>query len=285
MDPGSALPPPLLLFSLWGFEGDLEQAISTARFQGFDGLEVNRRHPAVASLPAERIAGRLAESGLALVLEILSGGDYVPQLELSPEHHLNELEAQLQNAPALSPLRVTVLTGNDSWPWPVQERFWSQVLELTRTCPLPVSFETHRSRSFHSPWTIGPFLEAFADLRLTADLSHWCVVAERLMTPDLEPVRAIAPRVDHIHARVGHPQGPSVSHPFAPEWAEALEAHRRCWQLFAAKRSTLSRGPFTITPEFGPDGYLPSLPFTRQPVADLLEVNTAMATWLRTSLL
>jgi hypothetical protein len=30
---------------------------------------------------------------------------------------------------------------------------------------------------------------------------------------------------------------------------------------------------FTITPEFGTDGYLHRLPFTRQPVADLWEVN------------
>jgi hypothetical protein len=72
-----------------------------------------------------------------------------------------------------------------------------------------------------------------------------------------------------------------VGHPFAPEWGEALEAHRRCWQLFARERSSASQGPFTITPEFGPDGYLPQLPFTREPVADLLVLNTAMAQWLR----
>jgi hypothetical protein len=127
---------------------------------------------------------------------------------------------------------------------------------------------------------MGTYLEAFPQLRLTADLSHWCAVAERLMTPELEPVRAMAARVDHIHARVGHAQGPSVGHPFAPEWAEALEAHHRCWRLFAQQRSAASRGPFTITPEFGPDGYLPQLPFTGQPVADLLEINAAMAAWL-----
>ena len=37
----------------------------------------------------------------------------------------------------------------------------------------------------------------------------------------------------------------------------------------------------SITPEFGPDGYLPTLPFTGMPVADLLEINTAMAQWLK----
>lgn len=252
-----------------------------ARGHGFDGLEANLAHPALAAVEPGAVAQQLAAAGQALVLELLTGGDYVPRLDCTPAQHLEELEQQLELAPALAPLRVTVLTGSDSWPWPVQERFWSRALELAATCPLPVSFETHRSRSFYSPWLIGSYLEAFPQLRLTADLSHWCAVAERLMTPELEPVRAIASRVDHIHARVGHAQGPSVGHPFAPESAEALTAHRRCWQLFARERSAASEGPFTITPEFGPDGYLPLLPFTRQPVADLLEINAAMAAWLR----
>jgi hypothetical protein len=32
-----------------------------------------------------------------------------------------------------------------------------------------------------------------------------------------------------------------------------------------------------MTPEFGPDGYLHSLPFTGAPVADLWQINTWMA--------
>ncbi|MEX0588104.1 MAG: hypothetical protein WD136_02510 [Cyanobium sp.] len=30
---------------------------------------------------------------------------------------------------------------------------------------------------------MGLYLEEFPDLRLTADLSHWCAMTERLMTP------------------------------------------------------------------------------------------------------
>jgi hypothetical protein len=33
----------------------------------------------------------------------------------------------------------------------------------------------------------------------------------------------------------------------------------------------------TLTPEFGPDGYLHEQPFTREPVADLWEINRWMA--------
>ena len=274
-------PSPLLLFSLWGFSANLAAAIDTACCHGFGGIEANLRHPALAALTPDAARAQLAAAGKALVLELVTGGDYVPRLDSTPAQHLAELEHQLQRASALAPLRVTVLTGSDSWPWSVQRDFWRRALDLAAACGLPVSFETHRSRSFYSPWLIDAYLQTFPELRLTADLSHWCAVAERLMTPELEPVRAMAARVDHIHARVGHAQGPSVGHPFAPEWADALVAHRRCWQLFAQARSPASQGPFTITPEFGPDGYLPQLPFTRQPVADLLEINAAMAAWLR----
>jgi len=276
-----AAPAPLVLFSLWGFSGDLPAAIRTARQHGFDGLEMNLQHPALNGLGPQEVTAALQAEGLALVLELLTGGDYVPDLACTPDEHLDSLAAQLRQAPALQPLRVTVLTGSDSWPWSVQRTFWTQVMALVETSPLAVSFETHRSRSLYSPWLLGDFLEAFPGMRLTADLSHWCAVAERLMTPDLAPVRAMAARVDHVHARVGHAQGPSVGHPFAPEWAEALEAHRRCWQLFAREQAAAGRERFTITPEFGPDGYLPQLPFTGQPVADLLTINGAMGAWLR----
>lgn len=278
-------PPELrILHSLWGFEGSLAQAISRARRHGFDGLEVNVEHPALMVEGAEAALAALAAAGQALVLEVVTGNGYVPDLELSPQRHLQQLERGFSACRALQPIQVSVITGSDSWGWREQEPFWRQALALAEASGLPVSFETHRSRSLADPWRIERWLEKFPQLRLTADLSHWCCLSERLMTPDLAPIQAISSRVDHLHARVGHAQGPQVSHPFAPEHAEALEAHRRCWQLFMADARRRGRQPLTITPEFGPDGYMPTLPFTNQPVADLLEINSAMASWLRQGL-
>lgn len=269
----------LLFFSLWGFHGSLAQALETAGRGGFDGLELNIRHPCLradADGPA-----RLRDGARPLVLEVVTGGDYVPELGWTPEQHLAELGELLYQCVGLRPHRVTVLTGSDAWPLERQRSFLAEAVVLAEATGLAVSFETHRSRCLGMPWTIAPLLEALPGLRLTADLSHWCVVAERLMTPELEPVRVMADRVDHIHARVGHAQGPQVSHPFAPEHAEALAAHLACWQLFAERALQRGAPPPSFTPEFGPDGYLPTLPFTDQPVADLLTINMAMAQWLR----
>ncbi|MEI6829833.1 MAG: sugar phosphate isomerase/epimerase [Synechococcaceae cyanobacterium ELA445] len=272
---------PGLFHSLWGFEGSLEQAIHRSQHQGFDGLELNLHHRCVAGLDPAQVRLFLRRGERQLILELVTGGDYVPDLTWSPDRHVEELEDLLLQASALEPLKVTVITGSDSWSWPVQQKFWATVLELVERCGLPVSFETHRSRSLGNPWSIASFLEAFPSLRLTADLSHWCVVSERLMTPDLAPIQAMADRVDHIHARVGWAQGPQVSHPFAPEHQQALVAHGACWALFAERQRQQGRGLLTFTPEFGPDGYLPTLPFTNQPVADLDAINEAMANWLR----
>lgn len=271
----------LVLQSLWGFEGSLERAIHRSRLQGFDGLELNVGHACLRGLDPPAVREALAGGERQLILELVTGGDYVPDLNCPPDRHLEELEVLLQQARALAPLQVTVITGSDSWSWPVQRVFWGGALALVERSGLAVSFETHRSRCLANPWRIARTLEAFPALRLTADLSHWCVVAERLMTPDLEPIQAMADRVDHIHARVGWSQGPQVSHPFAPEHRRALEAHAACWELFAARRRQRGAAGPSFTPEFGPDGYLPTLPFTDQPVADLEELNRSMAVWLR----
>ena len=272
----------LLLFkTLWGFSGSLAQAQTLAAAQGFDGLELNLQHPCLAGLTAQQVLEAFTQAHQGLILEIVTGGDYVPSLEQGPAQHLEELSEQLQRALELQPLRISVIAGCDAWGAEQQRQFWDEAVALAQAAAAPVSFETHRSRSLFNPWAIEDWLSTYPDLRLTADLSHWCAVAERLMTPELTPIQAMAERVDHIHARVGHAQGPSVGHPLAPEWAEALEAHRRCWALFSQSQRRRGFAPRTITPEFGPDGYLPQLPFTGQPVADLEEINRSLGAWIK----
>ena len=272
----------LLLFkTLWGFSGSLAQAQTLAAAQGFDGLELNLQHPCLAGLTAQQVLEAFSQARQGLIVEIVTGRDYVPSLGHGPAQHLQELGEQLQRALELQPLRISVIAGCDAWGAEQQRQFWDEAVALAQAAAAPVSFETHRSRSLFNPWAIEDWLSTYPDLRLTADLSHWCAVAERLMTPELTPIQAMAERVDHIHARVGHAQGPSVGHPLAPEWAEALEAHRRCWALFSQSQRRRGLAPRTITPEFGPDGYLPQLPFTGQPVADLEEINRSLGAWIK----
>ena len=141
---------------------------------------------------------------------------------------------------------------------------------------LEISFETHRSRSLFNPWVTRRIVEVLPQISLTADISHWCVVCERQMATEIETIEAIAPHVRHIHARVGYDQGPQVPHPAAPEYAYALAAHQSCWEYFWDAQRKRGFEVSTMTPEFGPDGYLHTLPFTQAPVADLWEINSWM---------
>ena len=277
--------PRLLLFkTLWGWTASLEQACSSAASDQFDGLEVNLDHPCLKALDPEAIRCCVSDANQHLILEIVTGGDYIPDLSCSPLQHLDQIQRGLERAIALAPLKISLITGSDSWEEVDQHRFLESVLDQVDACSIPVTLETHRSRSLFDPWRMPAWLARHPRLRLTADLSHWCAVSERLMTPDLPPIQAMAGRVDHIHARIGHAQGPSVSHPFAPEWAQALESHHRCWQLFLDRRA-VPECPITMTPEFGPDGYMPLHPFTAEPLADVQLLNAEMASWLRSTML
>lgn len=262
-----------LFKTMWGFKGDFDQACREATEAGFNGIE--GRVPEDAEVRAEWKAS-LEKNGLSYVAEIVTGGDYVPQRHLSAEAHLEDVEKALQNSAELSPLFATCIGGCDAWSEEESIRFFEEAMKLAEGCGIEICFETHRSRSLFNPWTTRRIVEALPQMQLTADISHWCVVCERQMDSELDTITAIAPNVRHIHARVGYNQGPQVPHPAAPEYEYALKAHQQCWEFFFKAQQTRGK-PITMTPEFGPDGYLHTLPFTQAPVADLWTVNRWMA--------
>jgi hypothetical protein len=263
-----------LFKTLWGFDGDYLAALEQALADGYDGIE----GPApLDPIQRDEFSAALHENGLLYIQEICTGGDYVPQRQASVAQHLYDLEAGMARAAPLAPLFVTSMAGCDAWPEAQSIRFFEEAMGLAEQQGVLLNFETHRSRSLFHPWVTKRVVEALPTIRLTVDYSHWCVVCERLLDSELDVLTAISANVQHIHARVGYAQGPQVPHPAAPEYAEALAAHQRwwamIWQAQAAAGTTLS----TMTPEFGPDGYLQQLPFSGAAVADLREINRWMA--------
>jgi hypothetical protein len=269
----------LIFRSLWTNGFQLEPAIADCRTGGFDGIE-----GPVPDKPAEQtaFAEGLRDSGVPFIAEVVTGGDYVPHPGASPDAHLDELQRKLDAALTCSPLFATVLAGCDAWPLECCVDFFGRALECAAERNIIASFETHRSRPTFNPWNTRDLLRQLPALRLTCDFSHWCCVTERLVL-DTEPeiLALCAGRAQHIHARVGYAQGPQVPHPAAPEFRCELDAHERWWRSICATQEEQGREFLTMTPEFGPDGYLQCAPFTRQPVANLDEVNRWMAERLR----
>jgi len=162
------------------------------------------------------------------------------------------------------------------------------VLHLTEAIAsksgITIWHEIHRGRfSFHLR-TLLDYLNIFPNLKLIADLSHFCVVSESDLSDQEELLTRIYPNIQHIHARVGFEQSPQVNHPFAPEWKKHLDRYTTWWKDIIALQAQNGAAHLTITPEFGPFPYMPQAPFTQQPLADQWEVNSRMKTYLQENL-
>jgi hypothetical protein len=196
------------------------------------------------------------------------------------EAYLKDFEKHINNAAESEALFINSQTGKDFFTFDENVRVIETANLIASRTGVKILHETHRGKfSFHSR-TIVPYLDRFPELRLTADFSHWCNVSESYLQDQPELVRRGIERTDHIHSRVGHPQSPQVSDPRAPEWKEALNYHLVWWRDIVALHQATGAKSFTITTEFGPDPYMPSLPFTRQPVSSQWEINLYMKDYL-----
>ncbi|TAJ80976.1 MAG: sugar phosphate isomerase/epimerase [Gallionellaceae bacterium] len=257
-----------LFKTLWGHTGALEVAADQAIAAGFIGLEGNADR-----LPHDELRSALQTRGLSYIQEIVTAGAYVPRRHDAVEDHIADVARQLQLGQSLQPQQVTIIGGCDAWALEQSVRFFGESQEIAARMGIACSFETHRSRSLFNPWITLAVLERLPELRLTCDFSHWVVVLERQLDEDWDAVLAVAKHAHHIHARVGYDQGPQVPHPAAPEYAAALASHQRYWETIWSIQRDRGNAITTMTPEFGPDGYLHTMPFTQQPVADLWEIN------------
>lgn len=258
--------------SCWGNEASPREALELAREWGFEAVE--------GPLPADAAAfARLAaDEGKAVFAEISTGceaGSYVPARDAGRAGHLEDFKRKLDHALEAGPRVITTLAGSDLWDFSTSCAFFSDLLQVAERAGTQVCVETHRGRpTFHPLQTIR-LLEELPGLVLTLDVSHWCVVCERTVPGDPKLMEIVEKRTGHLHARVGYDQGPQVPDPRIPRYAGELEMHLECWRRIA--RSLAEGGSaVTITPEFGPDGYLQSHPATGRPAADLREINRWM---------
>ncbi|MFM2090825.1 MAG: hypothetical protein RLZZ127_1314 [Planctomycetota bacterium] len=259
-----------LVRHLWGVPGDQIAALPRFRDLGFGAIETPLTFLAPAA--ASAMVRAIADLGLGLVIQ-----DFTCRWERnrSVDDHLASLRGILAAARPHAPVLVNIHGGSDHWPLAEMIRYHREAERIAADFPVPVVHETHRSRCLYSPWISREILEAVPGLRITADFSHWVVVAERCIDDQPDILRLAAERTVHVHARVGHSQGPQVPDPRAPEYAHEVAAHERWWDLVWDAQRARGQAVSWLTPEFGPAPYLPHLPYANVPVADL----DAVCTW------
>jgi hypothetical protein len=178
------------------------------------------------------------------------------------------------------PLYINCHSGKDYFSYDQGKAFINHTSALSKSTGIRICHETHRSRLLYSAPVARNYMENISDLRVTFDVSHWCNVHESLLSDQEETLNMTLQRVDHVHARIGHPEGPQVNDPRAPEWEAAVKAHLGWWDKIVGIKKQKGE-TLTVLTEFGPPDYMPTLPYTRQPLADQWAVNVYMMHLLR----
>ena len=263
----------LLLCPRWGSEAlPLVDFLAKAAEGGYDGVEL--------PLPDDE-----RERGQALESLARAGRPWVAQHWQTADRdfraHREAYLRRLRNLTAGRPLLVNAHTGKDHFTFEQNRELLEWAREVEAESGVPVVHETHRARFSFAAHVTRSFLEALPWLRLALDVSHWCNVAESFLEDQPEAVALAVARTDHLHARVGFPEGPQVPDPRAPEWRPALEAHLAVWDQVVGARRAGGAAQLAIAPEFGPAPYMPHLPFANTPVADQWEVNRHVMQLLR----
>ncbi|HEA20112.1 hypothetical protein LCGC14_2335770 [marine sediment metagenome] len=172
-----------------------------------------------------------------------------------------------------SPVYINCHTGSDFYTFEQNKAFIDAANKIAKANNIPIYHETHRGRFSFNLRDTEKYLQAIPELKLNLDISHWMVVHESLLENQDKLLNKVIDRSFHIHTRVGHSEGPQVNDPEAPEWQKALHRHLDIWEKIIRKRWEESDKPFTVTTEFGPPTYMPTLPYTQIPVADQWKAN------------
>ncbi len=178
-------------------------------------------------------------------------------------------------------IMINSQTGKDYFNLEQNKVLFDIAHEHERQTQIKVVHETHRNKFSFCAHITKSYLEQLKDLRITLDISHWVNVAESYLEDQKDAVDLAISRTDHLHARVGFPEGPQINDPRAPEWKDALDHHLTWWDNVIETRKNKGYKNTTITPEFGPYPYMPSLPYTKVPVADQWSINQFMMKMLR----
>lgn len=246
---------------LWGVEEPLPQSFSKIKALGYSGIETSV--PCAAD--KEELRDLLQEHRFSLIGQISTRGHSVRE-------HLDSFRSQIEESLELSPVLINSHSGADRFSSEQTLEFFGEALEIEKACGIPIAHETHRGRIFYNPWITRFVLDRFPEVKVCADFSHWVCICERLLQTEMEIIQQVAEHTVHLHARVGYEQGPQVPDPRAPEYADHLNAHEHWWDLVWKAQQRHGAETSTLTPEFGPPGYLHTLPYTNKPVADLWDV-------------
>jgi sugar phosphate isomerase/epimerase len=262
-----------ILATNWGFSGSMDEFCAAVKKEGYDGIEV--WWPGDKKGQDELFT---AVKKYSLDLGILLGGwqtDWKEHFDT-----FKKVAGEAARNTSQKPLYINCHSGRDHFSFEQNKLFVEHTTSLSKETGVLICHETHRSRIMFAAHVTRQYIEKYPELKLTFDVSHWCNVHESLLDDQVETVNMALERTEHVHARIGHAEGPQVNDPRAPEWDIAVNKHLQWWDKIA-ERKKKNGEQMTVLTEFGPADYMPTLPYTRQPLADQWAINVYMMKLLR----
>jgi hypothetical protein len=232
----------------WGMKHlPLANVLQKLKASGYEGAEIALDPDLVDVKAAKQL---FTDNGMGFLAQLPYPKDDKPAAMLPV--YLSKLERLLQ----LEPVMVNSHTGRDHFTFEQNLEFIVEADVLAKKYGIMVCHETHRGRFSYAAVVMEKYIEAFPDLKLTADLSHWCVVAESLLENQQNIIDKVAPHCHYIHARVGYAQGAQVPDPASPAYEKELLQHTKWWQQIVDHHKQNETAELIITPEFGPPPYM-----------------------------
>lgn len=262
-----------ILATKWGFGGNVNEFCNLVKNAGYDGIEY--------WWPETEISQKEMFEAVKkhnLDLAIIWGTD-----ESAFSAHATAFKKTVEiftKQRFQKPIYINLHSGKDYFSFDENIKLVEFTTKLSKETGIPIYHETHRSRMMFAAHITNEFLKKHPQLKLTLDISHWCNVHESLLEDQEIAVQEALRHTDHIHARIGYPEGPQITDPRAPEWKSEVDAHFAWWdKVVEQKKKTGER--ITFLTEFGPPHYMHTLPYTQQPVSNQWEINLYMMQLLR----
>lgn len=267
----------------WGSEKDTPDVfVDKVLLAGYDGVEI--------FLPAlndnftnafiEEVEGVMNKN-----TDFLFIAQHIVAVEnTSINDYINKVKKNLTELTAFQPSFINAHTGKDYFSFDDNCRLIEAALNISNKTGIRILHETHRGRFSYHTASLLPYLQKFPEMELVGDFSHFCTVSESMLEEQEEMIRQIIPHIAHLHARVGHEQGPQVNDPFAPEWENHFKIFEKWWEAIVQYKKQKNTQIFSITPEFGPLPYMPSMPYTKQPLSNQWDLNIKMMRHLKNTL-
>ena len=263
-----------IMATSWGFDGSMDEFCAKVKKEGYDGVEL--WWPTDNKKAQDEIFTALKKYNLEIGF-LCGGGQRDAQEHLEFYKKMIDAAAKQQ---VQRPLYINNHSGRDHYSFEQNIKFIEHTTVLAKETGISIVHETHRSRMLFAAHVTKEFIEKIPELRINLDISHWCNVHESLLSDQTAAVQLALDKADLIHARIGHPEGPQVNDPRAPEWENVVKQHFEWWDIVVERKKKNGERMVFLT-EFGPPDYMPTMAYTRQPLADQWAINVHMMNLLR----